>query len=98
MKKLAFFAGIAGLLAFSSCRDKKEPIPPTPPPVENPEPPAAPQPQVNTTTVTTEEEEKDGTSFSIGKDGVQVENKDGDKESNVTISRKKSEIKFQTED
>ena len=98
MKKIAFFAGIVGLLTLSSCRDKQDPIPPTPPPVENPEPPAAPQPQVNTPPPTTTEEEKDGTSFSIDKDGVQVENKDGDKENNVTISRKKSEIKIQTED
>ena len=91
MKKVILLSGVVALLLFASCKDKKENTPPaTPPPVESPAPPPAPEPTV-------QEENKDGTSVSINQDGVSIENKDGEKESNVTITDKKKEINIKTD-
>ena len=82
MKKVILLSGVVALLLFASCKDKKENTPPAPPP--------APEPTV-------QEENKDGTSVSINQDGVSIENKDGEKESNVTITDKKKEINIKTD-
>jgi len=89
---------------LASCKQKEEPVPPvTPPPVEDPAPPPTPQPQATpsttttTTTTTVEEKEPDGTSISLGKDGISVKNQDGDKKNNVIITNKKKEVEIKTE-
>jgi hypothetical protein len=97
MKKIVMMACVAALACFASCRDKQEPVPPTPPPAENPSADPAPAPKVKTTTTTTTvEEEKDGTSISIGNDGVDVSSKNGDDEKKFRISKKKSEVEIKT--
>lgn len=91
MKKIVIMSGIVAMTLLASCKDKKEEVPPPPQPVENPAPPATPEPTVNTTV---ENEEKDGTSVRINGDGVSVQNKNGDNESNVTISGDKKEVEI----
>jgi hypothetical protein len=90
-------SGVVAALLLASCKDKKEEpeVPVTPPPVENPAPPATPEPTVNTTVPA--EEDNDGTSVNINENGVSVQNKNGNKENNVTISSDKKEIKIETD-
>ncbi|MBY8962284.1 hypothetical protein KJK34_05920 [Flavobacterium sp. D11R37] len=97
MRKMMMLSGAIAALLLASCKDKKEEpeMPATPPPVENPAPPATPEPTVNTTVPV--EEDNDGTSVNINEDGVSVQNKNGDKENNVTISRDKKEIQIKTD-
>lgn len=99
MKKTIVLAGILAI-TMASCK-KSEPVTPdpapTPQPVENPAPAPAPQPQTSTTTTTTTTqtvEEKDGTSISLGSDGVDIKSKKGGDESNVTISRKEKQVEI----
>ncbi len=95
-------SGLAVLL-MASCKDNEKPLPPPPPPVENPAPPVTPEPQtpvnpVKTTTTTrsVEEENPDGTSVSINGDGVSFKNKNGEKQNDVTVSKKKTELTIKT--
>ena len=90
MKKLILLTGVMALALFTSCKDKKETPPGTPPAVENPAPPPAPAPEV-------QQEDKDGTSVNINEDGVSIKNKDGEKESNVTFTDEKKEINIKTD-
>lgn len=87
MKKMIILSGVMALAFLTSCKDKKETAPPTPPVVEDPAPPPAPEPAA----------EEDGTSVSISEDGVSVKSKDGEKESNVTITDDKKEVKIKTD-
>ncbi|KAF2513039.1 hypothetical protein E0W72_01045 [Flavobacterium arcticum] len=87
MKKLILLSGVMAFALFTSCKDKKETPPPTPPTVEDPAPPPAPEPVA----------EEDGTSVSISEDGVSVKNKNGDNESNVTITDDKKEVNIKTD-
>jgi len=103
MKKVIMMAGLS-LIMLASCKKKEDPAPVTPPPVEEPAPEPTPQPQTNnttststtTTTTTKAEEEPDGTSVSIGKDGVSIQSKDGEKKNNVTITNQKKEVEIKT--
>ena len=102
MKKLIMMSGLA-ILLMASCKDNEKPLPPPPPPVENPAPPVTPEPQtpvnpVKTTTTTrsVEEENPDGTSVSINGDGVSFKNKNGEKQNDVTVSKKKTELTIKT--
>jgi len=73
MKKISMFLGMLSILAIVSCKKKEE----------------APQPTETTIEVTTPtpivEKNADGTSISVGNDGVDVSTKNGSKETNVTI-------------
>lgn len=89
MKKIIALTGVLAMMLFASCKDKKQDTPPaTPPAAENPAPPPAPEPQV---------EDEDGTSIKLNEDGVSVKNKDGDNESNVTITDDKKELEIKTD-
>ena len=88
MKKLILLTGVMALTLLTSCKDKKETPPPTPPTVEDPAPPPAPEPTV---------EEENGTSIKVNEDGVSVKSKDGEKESNVTITDDKKEVNIKTD-
>ncbi|RZK05680.1 MAG: hypothetical protein EOO46_15710 [Flavobacterium sp.] len=80
MKKIIFLLGMMSMLAVVSCK-KDAPIPPPPPPdpVVAPAPPPVPsEPKA--------EDEKDGTTVSVGKEGVDVSTKDGDKKTKVNVS------------
>lgn len=89
MKKLIMLSGVMAITLLASCKDKKETPPPTPPAVEDPAPPPAPEPAV-------QQESNDGTSVKINEDGVSIKNKEGDNESNVTITDDKKEVNIKT--
>ncbi len=100
MKKTLIMAGLLAVM-LTSCKNKSEPgnpsPTPTPPPVEDPAPPKAPEPRTKTTTTTTTTktvEEKDGTSVNISDRGLNIESKDGNDKSNVTISRKEKSVEI----
>ncbi|GGB71166.1 hypothetical protein GCM10007424_08970 [Flavobacterium suaedae] len=89
MKKIVALTGVLAMMLFASCKDKKQDTPPaTPPPAESPAPPPAPEPQV---------EDEDGTSIKLNEDGVSVKNKDGENESNVTVTDDKKELEINTD-
>lgn len=90
MKKLIMLSGVMAIALLTSCKDKKETPPATPPAVEDPAPPLAPEPTV-------QEEDNDGTSVNINEDGVSIKNKDGDNQSNVTITDDKKEVNIKTD-
>lgn len=64
--------GLLTVLTIVSCRDKKETPPPPPPPQAE-------------SVVEESNEEADGTSVNVGTDGVDIQTKDGKKETNVTV-------------
>lgn len=90
MKKVTVFLSILSIMAVVSCK-KDAPIPPPPPePVAAPAPPPSPPvPQEPKT-----EEEKEDTSVSIGKEGVDVSTKDGNKKTTVKVSGEDSKIEI----
>jgi hypothetical protein len=102
MKKVIVLAGMLAI-TLASCKKNEPAAPepmPTPAPVENPAPPPAPAPQTQTqttTTTTTTTEEKDGTSLSVGSDGVDFKTKNGDNENNVTIKRQEKKVEIKTD-
>lgn len=87
MKKSIIALGALAMLAFSSCReDKKVPDPaPNTPPVENPAP--TPTPKI-------EKQDEDGTSVSVGKDGVEVNTKDGKSKTDVNVSTNDASVEI----
>ena len=79
MKKTSMFIAVLSVMAIVSCKEKEE------------TPEAAPATTTNQTIeVTTEapavEEEQDGTSISVGTDGVDVSTKNGENKTNVNVS------------
>ena len=89
MKKLIVMSGLA-ILLMASCKKKEEPMPPPPPPVEDPAPPPAPKPVTQAPPVAPtppRAEDPDGTSVSLGSDGISVKNKKGDAKNDITISK-----------
>ena len=101
MKKLLVMSGLA-IIIMASCKKKEEPMPPPPPPVEDPAPPPAPKPMTQTPPPAVQPppapaEDPDGTSVSVGSDGISVKNKKGDAKNNVTISKKKTEMEIRTD-
>jgi len=73
MKKISLFIGMLSILAIVSCKKKEETAQPSETTIEvNAEAPAA-------------EENPDGTSVSVGKDGIDVSTKNGTNETNVTV-------------
>ncbi|MFL9829375.1 hypothetical protein ABS764_00800 [Flavobacterium sp. ST-87] len=77
MKKLTMLLGLLTVLTIISCRDKKETPPPPPPQAESV--PAEPVPAAES------DKEADGTSVNVGSEGVDIQTKDGKKETNVTV-------------
>lgn len=90
MKKIVLALSMLSVVAFVSC--KKEVIPPPPPPpvpqviVAPPPPPPPPAP--------VKEVEKDGTSISVGSDGVEVSTKNGDKKTVIDVKDGKGKIEI----
>jgi len=91
MKKIILTLNMVALVALASC--KNDPPPPPPP---------APVPQVVTTPPTpppapevpAKEEEKDGTTVSVGSDGVEVSTKNGDKKTVIDVKDGKRSIEI----
>jgi hypothetical protein len=73
MKKISMFLGMLSVLAIVSCKKKEEVTQPTETTIE-----------VNTVAPAAEEN-PNGTSVSVGKDGIDVSTKSGSKETNVTV-------------
>ena len=90
MKKVMLVLGMMSIMTVVSCK-KDAPIPPPPPPepVATPAPVPPPVPEEPKT-----EDEKDGTSVSIGKEGVDVSTKDGNKKTTVKVSGEDSKIEI----
>ena len=73
MKKVTLLLGILSIMVFISCKKKEETPQPTETTVEVNAPAAV------------EEKNTDGTSISVGTDGVDVSTKDGTTETNVKV-------------
>ena len=80
MKKTALLLGLFSMMAIVSCK-KNEDVTPPPAPMETP----APDPEIPTTTpppapeVPANSDEANGTSVSVGKDGIDVNTKNNTK-------------------
>lgn len=88
MKKILLAFNMLALVALVSCKDE---TPPPPPPVPEPQvivmpPPPPPAPE--------KAEDKDGTSISVGSDGVEVSTKDGDKKTVIDVKDGKGKIEI----
>ncbi len=73
MKKITLLLGVLSIIAITSCKKQKEET-------------AAPE-ETTVEITTTEEapENADGTSISVGSDGVDISSKDGANETNVNV-------------
>lgn len=88
MKKIVLAINMLALVALVSC---KEETPPPPPPAADPQvivvpPPPPPAP--------VQEDDKDGTSISVGKDGVELSTKSGDKKTVIDVKDGKGKIEI----
>ncbi len=72
--------GLLTVLTIVSCRDKKETPPPPPPQAES--------------VPAESNKEADGTSVSIGSEGVDIQTKDGNKETNVKVEDGKANVEI----
>jgi hypothetical protein len=81
MKKITMFIGVLSVMAIVSCKEKEE----TPDTTTN-----------QTIEVTTEapqaEENPDGTSISVGTDGVDVSTKNGENKTSVNVSEGEAKV------
>lgn len=90
MKKIVLGLSMLSVMAFVSCK-KEVPPPPPPPPVPQvivapPPPPPPPAP--------VKEVEKDGTSISVGSDGVEVSTKNGENKTVIDVKDGKGKIEI----
>ena len=85
MKKIVLALNMLALVALVSCKDE---TPPPPPPAPEPQVIVAPPPPPPT------KEESDGTSISVGSDGVEVSTKDGDKKTVIDVKDGKGKIEI----
>ena len=85
MKKIVLALNMLALVALVSCKDE---TPPPPPPAPEPQVIVAPPPPPPT------KEESDGTSISVGGDGVEVSTKDGDKKTVIDVKDGKGKIEI----
>jgi multidrug efflux pump subunit AcrA (membrane-fusion protein) len=82
MKKVVLALNMLALVALVSC--KKEITPPPPP-----------EPQVIVTPPPPEKDaESDGTTISVGKDGVELSTKDGDKKTEINVKDGKGSVEI----
>ena len=92
MKKLILTLNVLAVMALVSCK-KEAPLPPPPPPpptpqvVTPPPPPPPPAPEKP-------QPEKDGTSISIGSDGVEISSKNGDKKTVIDVKDGKGKVEI----
>lgn len=86
MKKIVLALNMLALVALVSC---KKDTPPPPPPAPEPQVIVVPPPPPPT-----KEEESDGTSISVGSDGVEVSTKDGDKKTVIDVKDGKGTIEI----
>ena len=82
---------MVALVALASC--KNDP-PPPPPPAPVPQVIATPPPPPPAPEVPAKEAEKDGTTVSVGSDGVEVSTKNGDKKTVIDVKDGKGSIEI----
>ena len=91
MKKLILTLNVLVVMALVSCK-KEAPLPPPPPQapqvVTPPPPPPPPAP------VKPAQPEKDGTSISLGSDGVEISSKNGDKKTVIDVKDGKGRVEI----
>lgn len=91
MKKVILVLNLLAVMALVSCK-KEAPLPPPPPPVPQvvvpPPPPPPPAPEKPA------EPEKEGTSISVGRDGVEISSKNGDKKTVIDVKDGKGKIEI----
>ena len=91
MKKVILTLNVLAVMALVSCK-KEAPVPPPPPPVPQvvtpPPPPPPPAP------VKPAQPEKDGTSISVGSDGVEISSKNGDKKTVIDVKDGKGKVEI----
>lgn len=90
MKKIVLALSMLSIVVLVSCK-KEIPPPPPPPPVPQvivapPPPPPPPSPE--------KEVEKDGTSISVGSDGVEVSTKKGETKTVIDVKDGKGTIEI----
>ena len=91
MKKIVLALSMLSVMALVSCK-KDTPPPPAPEVIvvaPEPEPLPPPPPPAPEKT-----EESDGTSISVGKDGVEVSTKDGDKKTVIDVKDGKGKMEI----
>lgn len=90
MKKIVLACSMLALVVLASCKKEVPPPPPPPEPqvVVLPPPPPPPPAPVKA------EEDKDGTSVSVGKDGVEINSKNGDKKTVIDMKDGKTNIEI----
>lgn len=82
---------MVALVALASC--KNDP-PPPPPPAPVPQVVTTPPPPPPAPEVPAKEAEKDGTTVSVGSDGVEVSTKNGDKKTVIDVKDGKGSIEI----
>lgn len=90
MKKIGLTLSMFAIMALVSCKKEETVVVPAPEAAPEvvvlpPPPPPAPEQEVD---------EKDGTSISVGKDGVEVSTKDGDKKTVIDVKDGKGKIEI----
>lgn len=91
MKKIVLALNLLAVMAFVSC--KKE-VPPPPPPVPEPQVIVVPPPPPPAPPAPVKEVDKDGTTISVGSDGVKVSTKDGDNKTVIDVKDGKGTIEI----
>ena len=90
MKKIVLTLSMFAIMALVSCKNEETVVPPPAPEatpkvvVLPPPPPPAPEKEV----------EKDGTTISVGSDGVEVSTKNGDKKTVIDVKDGKGKIEI----
>lgn len=86
MKKIVAVFSIIATMALVSCKND------TPPPAPEPEVIVAPAPQTPPPPPPAPEGEKDGTTVSVGSDGVEVSTKNGDSKTVIDVKDGKGKV------
>lgn len=90
MKKIVLTFSMFAIMALVSCKKEETVVPPPAPEATTnvvvlpPPPPPAPEKEV----------EKDGTTISVGSDGVEVSTKNGDKKTVIDVKDGKGKIEI----
>ena len=88
MKKIKLILGLLSIIAIVSCKKKEEmPIAPPPPPTMEMAPPPPPPPPAPV-----DPKDKDGTSIELGKDGVNINTTNGEKQTTVKVANGETRV------
>lgn len=91
MKKIVLALNMFALVAMISCKND---TPPPPPPAPEPQVIVTPPPPPPAPEAPAKEKEEDGTTISVGSDGVEVSTKTGDKKTVIDVKDGKGKIEI----